>query len=190
MTVKIKVAISGGPGTGKSTLAAGLFARSKVLGFDYDLIGEERRRLREEMGEYRNPFERFYMWRQQEREELRSSARDGFITDTPLFHFYTQAKYFANEKRDALAVRELLRMCLEIKAAGRYQVIVFPKKAEDISYRTDNVRTSTEEDARKKNRLIKTYVEHFWPDELLYIEGSIDERISMILERIKQLSSR
>ena len=130
--MKINIGIAGGPGTGKSTLAAALFAELKINGFDYDLIADEGRKLRKEFGNFRSPFERFYMWRQQEREELRSTALDGFITDKPLFHFYAQAKQYASEPRDNLAVRELFRMCMETE--DRYQLIVIAKNLSRVFY--------------------------------------------------------
>lgn len=57
----INIAIAGGPCTGKSTLAAMLFAKLKTIGYDYDLVTEEFRKLRKEMGDCRSPFERLYM---------------------------------------------------------------------------------------------------------------------------------
>ena len=44
--MKINIAIAGGPCTGKSTLAAALFAELKIKGLDYDLIAEESRKLK------------------------------------------------------------------------------------------------------------------------------------------------
>ena len=102
---KKNIAIAGGPCTGKSVLAAHLYAHLKLSGFDYDLILEECRKLKKEFGKFNDPFERFYMWRQQEREELRSNAEHGFITDKPLFDYYTQVKLFASQPRDQLARR-------------------------------------------------------------------------------------
>ncbi len=64
---KINIAMGGGPSTGKSTLAAYLFALQKMKGYDYDFITEEKRKLEEDFGDFRSPFERFYIWRQQER---------------------------------------------------------------------------------------------------------------------------
>lgn len=190
MPEKINIAVSGGPGTGKSTLAAGLFSELKVSGLDYDLIAEERRKLRGEMGDYRSPFERMYMWRQQEREELRSNAVDGFVTDTPLFHLYIQARWYAQEPRDALAVRELFRMCQEAQAANRYQVIVLPQNPDEVPYRTDQVRTSTEADARQKHLMIKSFVEHFWPKQLWFVSGPHTQRVAQVMSRVSGLRTK
>ena len=132
---KINIAISGGPCTGKSVLAAHLYAHLKIKGFDYDLIFEECRKLKSEFGRFNDPFERFYMWRQQEREELRSIAENGFVTDKPLFHYYCQVKQFASQPRDKLALRELYRMCMEID--NRYQLIVLPKYPNEVEYKKD-----------------------------------------------------
>ncbi|MCX6730030.1 MAG: AAA family ATPase [Candidatus Portnoybacteria bacterium] len=183
--MKINIAVAGGPCTGKSTLAAALFAKLKIQGFDYDLITEEVRKLKTEFGHYRNPFERLYMWRQQEREELRSSAKNGFITDTPLFLFYISARQWAKESRDKLAVRELFRMCLEIE--NRYQLIVLIKNSREIPYKNDKVRTQGEGFARARHDLIESFLKHFVPEKLLLVEGGIELRTSRVIQKLKKM---
>ncbi len=186
--MKINIAVSGGPCTGKSTLAAALFAELKILGFDYDLIGEEKRKLKKEFGDFRSPFERFYMWRQQEREELRSNATDGFITDMPLFHFYVQARRYADEPRDYLAVRELFRMCLEIE--DRYQLIVVAKNVFEIPYKTDQGRSRSEASAKEIHNLIMSFLKHFWPEKLFFVEGAVQQRTAQVLVKLEGMSEK
>ena len=149
------------------------------------MITEEDRKLKKEFGDFRSPFERFYMWRQQEREELRSTAADGFITDKPLFHYYIQARIYATEDRDKLAVRELFRMCLEIE--DRYQLITLQKNPFEIPYKKDQSRHVNEDEARKKHNLIKSFVKHFWPEKLCYIEGSLEDRLKQVLKRLEEI---
>lgn len=183
--MKINIAIAGGPGEGKSTLAAALFAELKVKNFNYDLIFDEGRKLRKEFGNFRSPFERFYMWRQQEREELRSTALDGFITDKPLFHFYAQACQHAKEPRDDLAIRELFRMCLEIK--DRYQLIVMAEDPFEIPYENDPGRKSTQTESKKRHYLIRSFVEHFWPEKLFFVKGGVKERVQQVLFKLEKM---
>ncbi len=183
----INVGIAGGPSTGKSTLAAALFAKLKINGFDYDLVADEGRKLRKEFGNFRSPFERFYMWRQQEREELRSTALDGFITDKPLYHFYAQAKQYVKEPRDNLAVRELFRMCMEIEEADRYQLIVMAKNPAEILYRRDQGRKSSEAEARKRHQIIVSFVEHFCPQKLFFVEGGVEERVAQVMSKLEKM---
>jgi nicotinamide riboside kinase len=181
----INIAVAGGPCTGKSTLAAALFAELKIRGYDYDLVTEESRKLKAEFGNFRSPFERFYMWRQQEREELRSTALDGFISDQPLFHFYVQARQYASEDRDKLAIRELFRMCLEIE--DRYQLIVMAEDPFEIPYKTDQSRKCDESWARTRHNLIRSFVEHFWPEKLLLIKGEVEERVIQVVHKLEQM---
>lgn len=183
--MKVNIAITGGSCTGKSTMAAALFAALKERGSDYDLITEESRKLREEFGECRTPFDRFYFWRQQEREELRSGATDGFITDAPLFDLYVKARQYATEPRDNLAVREFFRMCLEIK--DRYQLIVIADNPLEIPYKTDQSRVGSEERSRERHALIRSFVEHFWPDKIFFVKGSVAERVASVLSRLEKL---
>ncbi len=181
---KINIAVAGGPCTGKSTLAANLFAHLKNLNLDYDLITQESRHLHAEFGNFRNPFERFYMWRQQEREEIRSTAANGFVTDTCLYSFYSNAVHYASEPRDALAVRELFRMCTETEDKERYQLIIIARNPLEIQYQTDTTRKSKKDSALEKHRLIRTFLEHFCNDKLLFVEGSLDERLRQSMDRI------
>jgi nicotinamide riboside kinase len=186
--MKANIVAAGGPCTGKSTLAAMLFAELKSKGYDYDLIGEEARKLKKEFGNYRSPFERFYMWRQQEREELRSCAEDGFVSDTALFQFYVHARFYSSEPRDNLAVRELFRMCLEIK--DRYHLIVIANDPGEIPYKTDQSRCVSEERARIKHQMIKAFVEDCWPEKVLYVHGPPRERVEQVLERLNLMKKK
>lgn len=186
---KINIAIAGGPCTGKSVLAAHLYAHLKIEGFDYDLIQEECRKLKKEFGKFNDPFERFYFWRQQEREELRSTAEHGFITDKPLFHYYAQVKQFASHQRDNLAVRELYRMCLELDEQQRYGLIIMARDPTEIKYRTDNSRSSNEKTSRERHDIIYRLVNHLWPEKLFLVEGSLEERTDQAMKKIKGLHS-
>lgn len=183
---RYSVAIAGGACTGKSVLAASLFASLKTKGLDYDLIGEQARTLKQEFGGYRSPFDRFYMWRQQEREELRSRAAHGFVTDTPLFQFYASARMYASEPRDALAVRELSRMCLEI-LPHRYRLIVMAKDPEEIPYKTDTSRSAPPPTRLEKHRLIRTFLEHFSNEKLLFVSGNPGDRVRQVEDRLREM---
>lgn len=186
--MRINIAVAGGSCTGKSTLAAALFARLKELGFDYDLVTEESRKLRREFGYCQSPFERLYLWRQQEREELRSTARDGFVTDTALFQQYVKARDHAKGARDQMAVRELFRMCMEIE--NRYQLIVMAQNPLEFPYRTDTARSAKEADARRRHDSSRSFVEHFWPDKVLFVKGGVQERVATVLARLRAMRNK
>ena len=185
--MKINIAVTGGPCTGKSTLATVLFAELKLGGMDYDLVTEESRKLRDEFGHCRTPFERFYLWRQQEREELRSTAIDGFVTDTALFQFYIGACVHREEERDDLAVRELFRMCLEIRNADRYQLIVIAKDPDELAYKNDTSRTAPKKTAREKHRLTASFLEHFWGDRIIEVWGTSRQRARQVMRRLAKM---
>lgn len=183
--MRINIAMAGGPCTGKSTTAAALFAHFKEKGFDYDLITEESRKLRKEFGSCRNTFDRFYLWRQQEREELRSCAADGFITDTCLFQYYVAARLHKQEERDNLAIRELFRMCLEVE--NRYKLIVMAENPLEIDYKTDQSRKGSQEQALKKHRLLLTFIQHHANEKLLLVTGNVQQRIRQIEKKLKKM---
>lgn len=183
--VKINIAFAGGQCVGKSTTAMFLTASLKEKGYDYDYIGEESRKLKKEFGDYQTTFERFYMWRQQEREELRSTAENGFITDTPLFQLYAGARVYAKTPRDKLAVRELFRMCQELD--NRYQLIVIAKDPAEIPYKTDSVRRSGPDVRIRRHQVIRSFVEHMWPEKLLFVEGKASKRVKTIEKRLEEV---
>lgn len=184
---KINIAMVGGGCTGKSTLAAALFADLKESGFDYDLITEQSRSLKKELGSCKSPFDRFYLWRQQEREELRSTASNGFITDTALFQYYVQAKQWVEEPRDNLAVRELLRMCLELEYQNRYQLLVMADNPNEIPYKKDQSRKGNSEKAMERHKLLRSFIEHHAPIKLVVVNGSVKKRVITVKDRLFKL---
>ena len=183
--MKLNIVMAGAPCSGKSSLSALLFARLKQMGYDYDLIQEESRKIKIDFGKFQNVWERFYMWRQQEREELRSTAINGFISDSPLFHYYIQVKIHAKEKRDKYAVREMFRMCQEID--DRYQLIVIAKDPFEYGYKTDSSRTGDKANALMKHELTVHFVQSMWADRILFVEGDLDTRVQQILDRLLPL---
>ena len=183
--MKINIAIAGAPCSGKSSLAALLFVKLKRLGYDFDLIFEESRKIRKDFGSFQSVWERFYMWRQQEREELRSTAENGFITDSPLFHYYIQVKIHAQEKRDQYAVREMFRMCQEIE--DRYQLIVIAEDPTEYEYKNDASRRGNLDNALLKHELTVDFVKFMWGDRLLFVKGDVEERAEQVIEKIKEL---
>jgi predicted ATPase len=187
--MKVNVAVGGGPCTGKSTLAAALFADLKEKGYDWDLITEESRTFKHEMGRCRSPFERLYFWRQQERQELRSSAANGFITDSPLYHQYVMARRYAQEPRDQLAVRELFRWCTEIQGANRYQLFVMAEDPREIAFKRDSVRSTDEANAHKRHVLTRSFVEHFSPEILFFVKGPVQERVAAVYQKLKEMGA-
>jgi hypothetical protein len=184
---RINIAIGGGSCTGKTTLANYLSAVLKMKGHDYDLIHEERRLLRKEMGSCRSPFERLYLWRQQDRQELRSTARDGFVTDWPLFHFCTGAMLNVREPRDKMAVRELLRMWFEVE--DRYQLVVMAADPDEIPYKKDAARKGEKQLSRQKHELAVSFARLFLPDKLLLVRGNPQARAKMVFKRLEEIRS-
>lgn len=187
---KFNIAIAGGSVIGKSVLAALLFAKFKIDGYDFDLILEEGRKLKKEFGGYQSPADRLYMWRQQEREELRSNAVNGFITDTPLFQFYASARYNSTgSQRDVHILRELYRMCAYELPENRYGLIILMKDPyKNIEYKIDNSRRATKTESNERNQLTINLVEHLWPKKVLYVNGTSEERVAQVFKHVSDLN--
>lgn len=173
---KARVAICGGSCTGKSTLAAAFFAYWKERGMDPDLITEESRKLKSEFGQCKNSFERLYLWRQQEREEVRSKSQFGFVTDSPLFQQFINGKYFAKSRREQLAVREMYRMCQEVD----YDIIIIAKDANEITYRKDHSRTGSKKQSRGRHEMMSNFVKFMWPERVVEVSGKVSDRLKQL----------
>lgn len=91
MTTKRIICLYGGPGVGKSTLAAGLFYRLKVLGYNCEM---NREYIKDWVWEGREvkPGDQTYFFNKQARKErvYMEEGLDFIITDSPLIltHFY------------------------------------------------------------------------------------------------------
>jgi hypothetical protein len=105
-----------------------------------------------------------------------------------LFHYYAQARQYAFEPRDELAVRELLGMSLEIK--DRYQLIVVAKNQFEIPFRNDQTRTCSEHQAYSRHDLIVSFVRHFWPGKLFFVEGDVCARVEQIVKEVANMRSQ
>ncbi|GEM_PF-1394976 len=185
---KLNIAIAGGPCTGKSTVAAYLYAKLKIAGYDYDLVLEETRKLKREFEGYKDVFDRFYKWRQQEREEMRSSAADGFVTDAPLFHYFTHAIQGADKdsSREMMAVRELFRMCVELPRE-RYGLIAIARDPDEFLYRLDQAREASKKKARDRHHMHEHFIKLWWPEKIVYVSGSVENRARQIMRRLHEI---
>lgn len=181
----INIAIAGGPCTGKSTLAATLTYRLKMDGTDYESIGDRYRMLKGEFGAIEHPAERLYLWMQQEKEELRSSARDGFVTDSPLFHLYISARLYERTKKDRMIVGELWERSLD--ATGRYGIIAMASDPSEFPYKLDSVRRTDEETAARRHLMTRSYLEHYFPERVIFVSGAPEDRSDQVMARRGEL---
>lgn len=81
---KTIVCLYGGPGSGKSTTAAGLFYQAKLAGVNAELVREYAKELVWEWGEIIPEHQEQLATEQARREEILHSQVDLIITDSPL----------------------------------------------------------------------------------------------------------
>lgn len=81
---KTIVCLYGGPGSGKSTTAAGLFYQAKLAGVNAELVREYAKELVWEYGEVIPEHQEQLAYEQANREEVLHSQVDLIITDSPL----------------------------------------------------------------------------------------------------------
>ena len=182
---RINIAVSGGPCTGKTTLAEVLANCLKKDGYDYDLIGEEYRRLKNKFGQFKEPVERCYMWMKQEELELNSNAKDGFVTDTPLFHLCISASLYSTTSKDEMVVEELLRRSIE--ATRRYGIIALADNPREFKYVNDQIRPLGAERSTRRHLLMRAFIESYFPEKLVLVKGPPEDRAKQVAVELDKL---
>ncbi|MBR9704540.1 AAA family ATPase [Candidatus Pacearchaeota archaeon] len=185
MDKKINIAIAGGNCTGKTTLAHLLFSKLKEKELDYDYIEDYGRRVVHRLGYFKTSIECFYLFHMQQDLEESSRAFNGYVTETPLFHFNFHAELCAKDDRDRLGVEDLWR--LWNARMDNYPIIAIAKDPEETPFRHDSSRKSSEKFERKRHMMINNYLELFCSDKLVRVSGNPGNRADQILELYDRL---
>ena len=140
----------GGPGSGKSTTAAGLFFSMKIIGIRCELVTEYAKELVYDEN-WADLKRQLHVLAEQERRQRRLVAKvDFIITDSPLL---TSLGY-VSDPRDFYAVQESAQSLF-----AHYDNINFIIKR--VKPYAAYGRTQTENEAREKDQLL---IEHVWKD--------------------------
>lgn len=158
-----------GPGAGKSTCAAALFAVMKEFGYNVELVTEYAKDI---TWEGRTSVQQAkIIGEQQDRLNKLIGKVEFIITDGPLLHGIVYAKDMQKEKKitnGLLASYESL--VLELYK-GFMNIDIFIRRSDTRKYRTEG-RTQTEVQARKKDEEIKAAL-----IDAIYGENPIEEEI-------------
>lgn len=150
------ISLYGGPGSGKSTVAAKLFAAMKEAGLNVELVGEEAKKW---AWEKRQPvdFTQFYFFGNQSKKEyVLFDQVEYIITDAPvlLTSYYTQVFGSAEQ---AVLFRSMylnyIRMCTD---KGHTHIHYFLKRNHPYQ---NKGRFQTEEEALKIDTQLKIFME-------------------------------
>jgi hypothetical protein len=133
MSKTLIVNLYGGPGTGKSTTAALLFALLKQAGYNAELVREY---VKEWAWENRHPgpFDQFYFFGKQSRKEsLLYGKVDVIVTDSPVMLSAFYADMYASH-RTAHGIKEVVRAFYEeSEKAGFHHVHTFLKRTKEYN---------------------------------------------------------
>ena len=97
-----RIGLLAGPGTGKSTTAAKLFAELKILGYDVEHIPEFVKTMAHE-GRFPTSFDQVYIFGQQiHKEDIVLRHVTNLVTDCPIIMCCAYAKYYGSAGHESL----------------------------------------------------------------------------------------
>ncbi len=174
----IVINIAGGPGTGKTTIAAELFCVLKEKGYDVENVSEFAKEL---VWEGRNEAfdDRLYMHGEQNHRLMQMNNKlDYIITDSPLFLTSIYNQYYLSKK-----FSKSYNNMIDIVTSETYKLynnkVYFLKR--DTNYksigRRENINT-----AKKIDKLIISYLKH---NKIKYLELNLDNALDEILKDLK-----
>ncbi len=84
-----------------------------------------------------------------------------------------------------MIVRELWRRSAD--ATERYGIIAVAENPREFGYTTDQVRSAGPDSSTRRHSLIRSYVEHHFPERLVLVGGLPEERAEQVLFRADQI---
>lgn len=173
----IVINIAGGPGTGKTTVAALLFSRLKEKGYEVENVSEFAKEL---VWEGRNEAfnDRLYMHGEQNHRLMEMNNKlDYIITDSPLFLTSIYNNYYLKDKFSNSYNKMIDIVTLETYKIYNNKVYLL---ARDTKYKTIGRRENIK-DAVNIDNSIKSYLNK---NKIKYKEITLDNAIEVIMEDI------
>ena len=179
-----KIALIGGPGSGKTTLALGFTSHMKNQGRLWVHVSEYARDFIESYGKDApsrcGDFVQLHFLEEQARREQRVHvASEGFVTDAPLFFAWVYAAKYSSREFSGLIAK---RVCYEraIESLANYSEICWVRR--EKPYVQDGARLQTEEEVHELDDQIVSLV-RLHGFVVREVSGTIGERIAS-LERL------
>lgn len=176
-----KVALVGGPGSGKTTLANALTAELKSRGLKWYNVQEYAREHIDRWGAEsvkRASDVLLIAYQQVEREKKVNKNADGFVTDSPLIlpWFYGRNLEVASAGEKYMILTRLYKMF--VRSFLDYDLVVHVKR--EKPYVKDGCRFQTEEEAKEIDLdVVEQITKHDFP--MVTVDGTTDERVEKIV---------
>lgn len=181
-----RIALLGGPSSGKSTLAAALFSTMKEIGINADLVQEYAREHINKYGAPENVLTQFLIYKKQrEKEDILPKQVEYIITDSPTILSYVYGLYYYDPKSKDHRIM-LADMYYEMMLDGfsRYQYVFFLEATRP--YKLDGTRTQSAQEAKQIGLEIKELLRtHKIPFSTLEMPET-QKRVTQILEEIDE----
>lgn len=169
--------IAGGPGTGKTTVAAQLFSKLKEMGYEVENVSEFAKELVWE-GRKEAFNDRLYMHSEQNHRLMQMNSKlDYIITDSPLFLTSVYNSYYLKDKFPKSYNNMIDTVSLETFNLYNNKVYLLNR---DTKYKVIGRRESIK-DAVEIDKDIKTYL---IKNKIKYKEITLDNAIKEILKDI------
>ena len=182
-TIK-RIALLGGPSTGKSTLAARLFSELKDRGIQTELVQEYAREHINRLGKVNNILTQYLFYeKQRQKEDIIPETIEYIITDSPTILCYIYAVYYAiigDVDHQELLVDMYSKTIRD--GLNRYHKIYFLES--NRPYVKDGTRTQTKEESKEIGENIRKFLDlHKIPYKSIQ-SPETDLRVELIIKDI------
>jgi len=185
----VRMALVGGPGAGKTSLANAFTSHMKDLHYNWYYVSEYARDFIDNYGQNAlkdcGPMVQIHINDKQWRRELAVPAQcDGFVTDSPVFlSWFYSAQYGDNSTGSYLSRKNNYKAFL--RSIYEYTHIILVKR--EKPYILDGCRTQTEEQATKFDATMKAVLE-LHGIQYHEVSGSMIQRVDCLTQlAIKEL---
>lgn len=177
----VRIALVGGPGTGKTTTATAFAAYMKDKGFNWYYVAEYAREFIDNYGAKAvtesGPLLQLHFVEKQWRRELNvPNECDGFVTDSPVFISWVYASIYGNKSVGSYLARKNNYKAF-LRSIYEYTHIVIVKREKE--YVKDGCRMQTEEEALRIDNIIETLL-IMHGVKYHTISGSLEERMEQL----------
>lgn len=184
----VVINLFGGSGTGKSTLAADLFAKLKLSGVNVELVREYIKTWVWDERQIKRPEEQVYIFAKQAKEErILYGKVDCIITDSPLWLPAFYENYFHKNDKNHECIMTTMTEGYLGNISRRGEVIQLNFWLSELDNYQSEGRWQTQTEASSLHNAMLEFLEDGKKVDLVKLSSIHDERLSVILEKLKEI---